>query len=122
MTNECKSCYEEVSAVMGDKVGDAFVCYKCQDKWQENGYYECDCDHNTDQEPAGLWGQCHEAASEVVDGIMYCLVHACWARHSRKCANGCGRGITYGRFMAWFMPSGGDDDVLCKRCAKEVPA
>jgi len=122
---ECVSCVQDVARVeaMHDGELGVYVCSSCRERYEDDGTLVRPCDHNTNQEPGGLWGQCYDDADKwPVDGGYYCTVHRAWMAHSRKCANGCGRGITYGRFMAWFMPSGGDDDVLCKRCAKEVPA
>jgi len=78
-----------------------------------------ECDYNTSQEPAGLWGQCYEEASMEIDGEYYCTFHGFWVFHNRRCSVvGCGNGITYERYCKWALPRGGDDCVPCRRCEK----
>lgn len=120
-TVECLSCLETVDPANCQKFSEiAWVCGACLDKYEDEGYYQCECDYNTNEDPPGLWGQCYEQATDIENGRMFCITHAYWARHPGTCANGCGRGITYDRFERIFTSTGGGDEVLCRRCAKQL--
>lgn len=123
-TVECKSCYQDVPLGDIEYAGDSDdveICRPCVETFNEDGYYQCSCAYNTNREPPGLWGQCYEAADSIIDGEFYCITHAHWVMHSgRCCVDGCDNGITIEMFEEHFGSTGGDDAVMCKKCAKRV--